>query len=459
MAGCNSSPEKTADMQQSKVEETAEADSVVVKVVSNPIDSEIAFVDEYDNYNHYRQGDVKLAVPAVLQDIHWRHQTHFLIYQPYDSIRMVLDESDHFWMMQTHDPKKNKELNFEVFYRREINPIDKESFVTWSFLRYEEYLGNLPLREQKIDSTYRRKLNYLADYKNKHGLSAAFQNNWQKFIKYEQSDALLAITQYEDLNENHLRQLSHTAKEYNDDASLANPYYRRGAWNCVRLLSFLSDKKDETNLNVFAEQIDNHFSGQTKEYLTLTLLRYAKENEKYFGVTPSKYDYLQTSFLSTAKYKEYKDYILRKESLEKLPTGQDQVVTADGKAADLNSVFATGKTHYVDFWASWCAPCMAEMPASQKLKEKYAGKPIKFLYFSRDDNPVAWERAVKRLGFSTSESYLMPAKRKSALATKLKISAIPRYVIMDDQGNILNRNAPRPSDPKIVEVLDGYVNR
>lgn len=253
--------------------------------------------------------------------------------------------------------------------------------------------------------------------------------------------------------------MSRIAREFNDDASLANPYYRESAWHCVRLLHHLAPEGNKTNLKIFAEQINDHFTGLTKEYLTTSLLRYAKEDKKYFATTTNEYDSLQTSFLATAQSKLYKDFITRNENLEKLAIDQDQVVAANGKAINLNSLFTKGKIHYVDFWASWCAPCMAEMPASKILKQKYAGKPVNFLYFSRDDNPVAWERAVKRLGFSASESYLMPAKRESALATKLKISAIPRYVIMDDQGNILDRDAPRPGDPKIVGVLDKLMDK
>ena len=463
LTGCNRPSENTDDSvpNQGKSSKPPSADSVVVQILSNPVDSEITFQDEFDNYNHYRQGEVKLAVPYVLQDIHWRHQTHFLIFQPYDSLQFFMDKGDNFWMLKTPNPKEEKELNFEVFYRREINPIDKKTHIVWSFQRFQEYLGDLPLREQKIDSVYRRKLDYLADFKNEYDLSETFLSIWQRFIKYERADALLSIVKYEDLDEKHLRELSSIAREFNDDASLANPYYRQSAWKCVQLLSHLASERGKTNLKIFAEQINDRFTGLTKEYLTISLLRYAKENrtQKYFATTTSEYDSLQTSFLATAQSEQYKDYITRNESLEKLVIDQDQVVAANGKPISLNSLFTKGKIHYVDFWASWCAPCMAEMPASKMLKQKYAGKPINFLYFSRDDNPVAWERAVKRLGFSASESYMMPAMKKSALATKLKISTIPRYVIIDDQGNILDRDAPRPSDPKVGEVLNRLLEK
>lgn len=461
LTGCKASSENAENSDKKQILQPSSADSVVVQILSDPIDSDFTFKDEFDNYYHYRQEDIKLTVPSVLQDNHWNHRTHFLIFQPYDSLQFVRDKIDNFWLLKTSNPKEEKELNFEVFYRREINPIDEKSKVTWRFLRFVKYLGNLPLREQKIDSLYLRKLDYLIDYKKKNGLSETFFTNWQKFIKYERTDALLFIGSYDGLDEKHLRELSRIAGEFNDDASLANPYYRESAWHCVRLLSYLAQKGDKTNLLIFAEQINDHFTGLTKEYLTTSLLRYAKEerSKQFFATTSSDYDSLQSSFLATAESKFYKDDLIRNESLEKLTIDKDQVVAANGKPVSLSSILTKGKIHYVDFWASWCAPCMAEMPASKKLKEKYAGQPVNFLYFSRDDNPVAWERAVKRLGFSADESYLMPAKREFALATKLKVSSIPRYIIMDDQGNILDRDAPRPSDPKVVDALDKLMGK
>lgn len=457
LLGCTNPSGRTDPTNQGDASLTALADSMVVHIVPDSAGRDIAFQDEYDNYNFYRQGEVALAIPSVLQDLDGYHRTSFLIFQPYDSLRFALDTADNFWTLRAPNPRQEKELNFDVYYRREVSPITEKNHVHWSFQRFREYIGDLPLRERKIDSVYQRKLDYLAVYQKKNGLSQAFLSNWRRFIKYERLDALLFPTGYEGLDEKYLQEMSGVAGDFDDDASLANPYYRRSAWNCVRLLSHLAPKRRKTKLGVFAEQIDEHFTGLTRDYLMMTLLAYAQRETEFFSTNRSEYDSLQGAFLAKGPANTYRDFVARHEDLEKLVIDRDQVVTADGKAVKLKSVLVKGKIHYVDFWASWCAPCLAEMPASEKLKEKYAGKPVGFLYFSRDDNPVAWERAAKRLGLSARESYLMPAKRHSSLAAGLKISAIPRYVILDDQGKVLSRDAPRPSDPRTVELLDRLI--
>ncbi|MGA0560036.1 TlpA family protein disulfide reductase [Larkinella sp. VNQ87] len=111
------------------------------------------------------------------------------------------------------------------------------------------------------------------------------------------------------------------------------------------------------------------------------------------------------------------------------------------------------KAIYVDFWASWCRPCLSELPHSKSLKEEYNKKGIKFIYISIDKYRTAWERSMKQVDISKTESYWLPEAGLSNIVKQLHIKSIPRYIIMDKTGKVLNYDAPRPSDPKIREVF------
>jgi thiol-disulfide isomerase/thioredoxin len=104
-----------------------------------------------------------------------------------------------------------------------------------------------------------------------------------------------------------------------------------------------------------------------------------------------------------------------------------------------------GRVIYVDLWASWCAPCLAEMPASATLQRTLRGQPIQFLYVSLDTDPAKWHRALTthHLTQPGTQHYLLDPE--SALAKYFNAPPIPRYILLDKQGQVVSLDAARPS--------------
>ena len=114
-----------------------------------------------------------------------------------------------------------------------------------------------------------------------------------------------------------------------------------------------------------------------------------------------------------------------------------------------------GKVLYLDFWASWCAPCIEEMKHSLALRQKYAKRDVEVIFLSLDDNFSKWEKASIRQGLnSVKNSFKILKPEDSKFMSEFKIQTIPRYMIIDKSGKIINANALRPSSPKIIEVID-----
>jgi thiol-disulfide isomerase/thioredoxin len=125
---------------------------------------------------------------------------------------------------------------------------------------------------------------------------------------------------------------------------------------------------------------------------------------------------------------------------------------SDGSEKTLAQALAEfkGKVVYVDFWATWCGPCKAEFPHSRELHQKFAGKAVVFLYVSMDQDEASWKRGVHKLQLPGYHFYPTEAQRE-AMYYRYQVESIPRYMLVDKKGNIVNPMAPRPSQAGTTE--------
>lgn len=114
-----------------------------------------------------------------------------------------------------------------------------------------------------------------------------------------------------------------------------------------------------------------------------------------------------------------------------------------------------GKFVYVDVWATWCGPCKAEIPSLKKLEAEYHNKNIEFVSISVDAlkdhdkwKAMVAEEDLKGIQLFADKSW------ESQFVQDYLIKGIPRFILIDTEGNIVNANAPRPSDEKLVALFN-----
>ncbi|MBL1408252.1 TlpA family protein disulfide reductase [Sphingobacterium faecale] len=114
-----------------------------------------------------------------------------------------------------------------------------------------------------------------------------------------------------------------------------------------------------------------------------------------------------------------------------------------------------GKYIYIDLWATWCGPCIAEIPHLKALEHDYQGKNILFVSVSmdRDKDKQKWVDFVREENLSGIQVWL-DAENNKQITEAFNILQIPRFVLLDDEGRIIDPNAPRPSDARIRMILD-----
>ncbi|MBS1689979.1 MAG: TlpA family protein disulfide reductase, partial [Bacteroidetes bacterium] len=129
--------------------------------------------------------------------------------------------------------------------------------------------------------------------------------------------------------------------------------------------------------------------------------------------------------------------------------------TIDGKDIKLSDL--KGKVVMLDFWASWCMPCIAEMPYAAKIEQEYKDKDVVFLYVSVDEDDNAWKNAIQKRNI---EGMHMRATggMEGPLAKQYDVEGIPSYFLIDKKGNYAMVNSLRPSDSdRLKAIIDSLL--
>lgn len=162
---------------------------------------------------------------------------------------------------------------------------------------------------------------------------------------------------------------------------------------------------------------------------------------------------------SNEKYKEELSILYKKALMlaKGKPAPDFTYVNTEGKEVSLESF--KGKYVYIDVWATWCGPCLAEMPALKEIEKEYHdNKEIVFLGVSIDQQS-AKEKWLKMIADKEIGGVQLLADKdwRSSIVKDYLIEGIPKYVLVDKEGNILNKEAPRPSNPELKEILEGLL--
>ena len=113
----------------------------------------------------------------------------------------------------------------------------------------------------------------------------------------------------------------------------------------------------------------------------------------------------------------------------------------------------SGKLLYIDFWASWCKPCLKEIPYIIKIQEEFADKELSIIFISPDRNADAWKAKIEELEIK-GDHYLMNPGIWKEVKQKLDLSSIPKYVLISHRGKIIEKDAEKPSDPDLIKKLN-----
>jgi thiol-disulfide isomerase/thioredoxin len=372
------------------------------------------------------------------------YQNIYLLY-PFDSVRIYLAANGNAVFTISNDTIRTNEL-FSFVYVNER--------VSLKFVDMRKLEGDL------LDSNYRydymEKIKFVELYKRHRPISLEYEENIKKYYLI----SLYAKQIY--LGNQSLRPLSIKYRQYLENLSDS-------------VFKIVSDKMP---FDIQSRFLVQYFKFLGKNYLGTNnyyriLFEYARSrtplflrDEVSFIVVkemlthdgPANFPLID-SFLNNCNTLEFRNYIQDMLLGVKLSGegNKDIFVHSNGKSYSFDDLLkvAKGKVIYIDVWASWCAPCIGEMPAEEHLQNIYASKPVEFIYISIDENKGAWGVANKKHGLDKKKgSYLLLNPGRSEFSKIFKTGTIPRYILIDKNGTVFNADAPRPSSVSIRSMID-----
>ena len=122
----------------------------------------------------------------------------------------------------------------------------------------------------------------------------------------------------------------------------------------------------------------------------------------------------------------------------------------DGQSVSLSQF--KGQVVFIDFWASWCGPCISNLPDLHKVQEKVAAQPVVFINLSLDEDEADWLEAIAE--HEVAGIHLRADGWSADVAKAYSINAIPSYYLVDSQGLIVERLMSVGDTDGIVAMIE-----
>lgn len=201
------------------------------------------------------------------------------------------------------------------------------------------------------------------------------------------------------------------------------------------------------------------------DYLRQTILteRIRFDLEHAFVDTYEKYNNLIEKYVTNEELLNYLAwrYNKLKTSLENPDFTSNTLIKA-AKNSSINQIIDSvmmnnkGKVVYIDCWATWCGPCLSEMPNSVELHKKFKDKDVSFVYFCIDSDEKKGKALVDKFDLQ-GEHYFLNKEQSNNLREIFEISGIPHYIVINREGEIQNKRynlRPLQAQKSIEKLLE-----
>lgn len=374
---------------------------------------------------------------------------NFIEILPDEEIQVVFDQKGNRKFLAKNNPARSNELSFYYLNLLFSKKYDLDYFIpkNRSFSNIIEY----------TDSVEVARTSYLKEYVAKNTVTHRFYPVILRQISEKKYSSLasLLLNGKETNTELLLPIITKLKTFYCSDDTVSSIEHNMGAYTFCQFLTIKESQLQKTPENMFNTAL-KYFKGKSLDAVLFYCIKQALEintpsNRKLFDL-----------FYAKCKDPEYIDYVKTEELKYNLANDKgesDGLLLLNKSTTSWNQILEKykGKVIYVDFWASWCSPCVREIPFLEELKEHYANKGVVFISISTDQHFSDWKGKVDQLKIDSPYSFILANSANSALQKSLEIKTIPRFVLIDKTGKIVVKDAIRPSNKNIHTLIDQYL--
>jgi len=257
---------------------------------------------------------------------------------------------------------------------------------------------------------------------------------------------------------------------YNEDALIENSMYKNAVRNKY-ILSRTNVDSIQNHFSMLFKSINTNTKGITRDYLISSLVAIYANNIRKETDQSVVLEEIQKSFTIVKDMNYTTNIKLNYDKLKSLNKNITknlldstflQSYNSDQKIT-LRQVLANyqDKSVYIDFWASWCAPCRADLNESHRSKTYLKEKNIMIIYISIDRDEDSWKRASKDQNIR-EDQYLLLGTVNSEFGRFLDLKSIPRHTLLNSKHEVININAPRlnkSSFEQLIYVVKGMTEQ
>ena len=340
--------------------------------------------------------------------------------------------------------KNNRNFNFIEYYLKNNINLENTSFYMKIITEgWEKSLSKIKLA-RTVDNLSPRKDYLLLKEKE---ISMKYFSYWKEFQK--KRNTLLSDKEY--LKTSKIIELENSIS-LADTKMLSNNDYL----NFILSEFTKKDKREVIEAAKNFTAIAKLPKGLLKDKLLFVSLQKSLKSTTNNNVRDSLID----TYIGSIERVSYKNLLLKKyKNFNRLSKGEPApnftVYDVDAKKYTLESF--KGKLLVIDCWATWCSPCLREAPHFERKAFKYKNKAIRFISISSDKNKENWLVGIK--GKSKQVLQLRPKDLNEIkiFGTSYAINSIPRFILIDKSGKIINVNFIRPSNKSFDDLIDGYL--